>query len=82
MKASIVDLRYRMKDVLKALDRGETVRVMYHGKEKALMVPSRKKSKRKMEDSPFFGLQADLPKDAKSVQKYIREMRKPRYADL
>ena len=82
MEASIVDLRYRMKDVLKALDRGETVRVMYHGKERALMLPSRKKSRRKMVDSPAFGIQADLPNDGRSVQEYIREMRKPRYADL
>ena len=29
MKASIVDLRYRMKDVLRAIDRGETVTVTY-----------------------------------------------------
>jgi len=41
------------------------------------MAPSRKKSKRKMADSPFFGLQADLPKDAKSVQEYMRDMRTP-----
>ena len=82
MEASIVDLRYKMKDVLKALGRGENVRVMYHGKEKAVMIPSRNKSTRKMVDSPFFGLQADLPNDAKSVQEYVREMRKPRYGNL
>ena len=82
MEASIVDLRYKMKDVLKALDRGESVRITYHGKEKAVMVPSRKKSTRSMKDSPFFGLQADLPNDAKSVQEYMKELRKPRYADL
>jgi hypothetical protein len=35
MKSSVVDLRYRMKDVLKAIDRGETVSVLYRGKEKA-----------------------------------------------
>ena len=32
MKASIVDLRYQMKDVLKSLDRGESVTIFYHGK--------------------------------------------------
>ena len=35
MKATIVDLRYRMKDVLRAIDRGEIVTVLYCGKEKA-----------------------------------------------
>ena len=82
MEASIVDLRYRMKDVLKALDRGESVRITYHGKEKAVMTPSRKKSKRSMKDSPAFGMQSDLPNDAKSVQEYMRELRKPRYGHL
>ena len=82
MKASIVDLRYRMKDVLKALDRGESVRVMYHGKEKAVMTPSRRKTQRRMADHPAFGIQADLPNDAKSVQEYMRELRKPRYGHL
>jgi len=35
MNATIVDLRYRMKDVLRAIDRGETVTVLYRGKVKA-----------------------------------------------
>jgi len=35
MRASIVDLRYHMKDVLGVLDRGETVIVLHRGKEKA-----------------------------------------------
>ena len=40
MKATIVDLRHRTKDVLKAVERGETVAVLYRGKEKARIVPS------------------------------------------
>ena len=39
MKATIVDLRYRMKDVLRAIDRGEAVTVLYRGKEKAKLMP-------------------------------------------
>jgi len=45
MKASIVDLRYRMKDVLGALDRGETVTVLYRGKPRAKIVPISQKRK-------------------------------------
>ena len=33
MKATIVDLRYRMKDVISALKRNEKVYILYHGKE-------------------------------------------------
>ena len=43
MKASVVDLRYKMKDVLKALDRNERVTVLYRGKVKGVLIPSRKK---------------------------------------
>ncbi len=32
MKASIVDLRYKMKEILRALERRETVTILYHGK--------------------------------------------------
>jgi hypothetical protein len=39
MKATIVDLRYRMKEVLKALDRKESVSVLYRGKVKGVITP-------------------------------------------
>jgi len=39
MKASIVDLRYKMNEVIKALERNETVTVLYHGKEKGVITP-------------------------------------------
>ena len=39
MEASIVDLRYRMKSVLEALDRGESVTVLYRGKPRARLEP-------------------------------------------
>lgn len=34
MQASILDLRYRMKEILQALERNETVEILYHGKRK------------------------------------------------
>jgi hypothetical protein len=36
MEASVLDLRYRMDEVLKALDRREKVIILYHGKVKEL----------------------------------------------
>jgi prevent-host-death family protein len=39
MKATISDLRYRFKDVLAAIDRGEPVTIVYRGEEKATLVP-------------------------------------------
>jgi len=43
MKANVVDLRYKMNDVLKALDRNEQVTVLYHGKVKGIIFRQNKK---------------------------------------
>lgn len=57
MKASILDLRYRMKDVLKALKRNEKVEILYHGKTKGVIMPKRKaKTKHRVTEHPFFGM--------------------------
>ena len=40
MKATIVDLRYKMSDILKALDRRERVTLLYHGRVKGTIVPA------------------------------------------
>ncbi len=81
MKASIVDLRYRMKDVLKAIDRGEPVTVLYRGKEKAQIVPIQK-ARMKVEDHPFCGMWKDRD-DMKDPVEWVRKLRsKKRYAHL
>ncbi|MCF6335655.1 MAG: hypothetical protein L3J12_07930 [Spirochaetales bacterium] len=76
MKASILDLRYKTKDILKALDRNESVTVLYHGKVKGIIRPVRKKSLIKVNEHPFFGLQAD---DEDSVLEQLDKLRNPRY---
>ncbi len=86
MKASIVDLRYHMKDVLRAIDRGETVTVLYRGKEKAKLVPitdaQETKPRMKMKDHPFFGMWKDR-EDMKDPVAWVRKMRDtPRTRDL
>ncbi len=43
MKASVDDLRYKMNEVLKALDRREKVTLIYHGKVKGTIVPFEKR---------------------------------------
>ena len=52
MEASVVDLRYKMKDVLEALERRETVRILYHGKLKGTIIPASGAQKLKMETIP------------------------------
>jgi hypothetical protein len=61
MKASIVDLRRCMGEVLRALDRNETVKILYRVRERAIMIPSgtnRRKSK-PIEEHPAFGIWKD-----------------------
>ncbi|NIP39082.1 MAG: type II toxin-antitoxin system Phd/YefM family antitoxin [Candidatus Dadabacteria bacterium] len=79
MKATIVDLRYKMKEVIKALDRKETVTILYHGKEKGLIVPIRGKDKKDITKHPFFGMNKD---DKKSVEKTMKELRESRVNDI
>jgi len=83
MKASIVDLRYRMKDVLKALDRGEPVTVLYRGKEKARLVPiASEKPKMRVEDHPAWGMWKDR-EDMKDPAEWVRKLRsQQRYPHL
>ena len=63
MKASIVDLRYKTRDILKTLDRNETVTVLYHGKVK---------------EHPFFGMNSNN-EEAKDVLEKLEDLRQSRY---
>lgn len=79
MNATIVDLRYHMKRVLRAIDRGETVTVLYRGKEKAKLMPivAPDSSASKTEDQPLFGLWKDR-EDLGDPTRYVRNLRLPR----
>jgi len=76
MKASIIDLRYKMKDVLKALDRKEEVTILYHGKVKGVIVPVNNKKNKKVKDHPFFGM---LKSSDISVSEEMQNLRGSRY---
>jgi len=56
MNASIVDLRYKMREVLLALNRREKVRILYHGKVKGEIVPIKGDRKIKTRDHSLFGM--------------------------
>lgn len=56
MKASVVDLRYKMKDILKALDRKEKVTILYHGNVKGTITPVDNIKPKKIKEHPFFGM--------------------------
>ena len=82
MKASVVELRYKMKEILKALGRNEEVKILYHGKLAGTIVPpSREKVSLKAENHPAFGMYAERYKN-KSISAIMDELRGGRYRDV
>jgi hypothetical protein len=79
VKTSIVQLRYKMKEVLKALDLRENVGILYHGKLKGTIIPTHKKSDKSLKDHPFFGMSRG---SKKSVEEEMEELRKSRHNDI
>lgn len=79
MKTNIVNLRYNMKEVIKALDRREKVSVFYHGKLKGTIIPADHPKEEKIEEHPFVGMLKD---SKESVQEVMDKIRKPRYDDI
>ena len=80
MKASVVDLRYKMKDVLGALRRRENVEILYHGKPIGKIVPlDEGRKKVDLSKHPFFGMRKN---DKESVKSIMEKLRRPRYRDI
>jgi len=76
MKATVVDLRYNMKKVLKALEQRENVTILYHGKVKGTIIPAKINSSAKVEEHLFFGMNRD---DSGSVTEQMEKLRGPRF---
>lgn len=75
MEASIVDLRYKMKEVLQSLDRNEAVKIYYHGKLRGVIQPAKIKNvkkPKKVQDHPFFGILTDEPGNADEIMNQLR----------
>jgi antitoxin (DNA-binding transcriptional repressor) of toxin-antitoxin stability system len=81
MKATTLDLRYRTKDVLKAVEHGVTVTVLYRGKAKAQIVPLPSSKAAGLRTGEAFGLWKDR-KDMSDVSAYVMKLRRPRFRDL
>ncbi|GJQ57935.1 MAG: type II toxin-antitoxin system Phd/YefM family antitoxin [Candidatus Scalindua sp. AMX11] len=74
MKASVVDLRYKTNEIMKALERNESVTVLYHGKIKGIIKPAREKVVLKVKEHPLFGMRRE---NDKTVFEELDDMRKP-----
>jgi len=82
MKASILDLRRRMREVLQALDRNEPVTILHRGKAKGILYPSAPARKAATaSDHPAFGLWKDRP-EMENVGEAVRKLRRGRFDAL
>ena len=76
MKASVVDLRYKMNDVIKALEKREKVTILYRGKIKGVILPVGGNKFNKVEEHPFFNMTG---KEERSVSEHMQELRGSRF---
>ena len=79
MNASIVDLRYKTRKILGALERSEEVNILYHGKIRGRIVPAHGSRLQKVSDHEFFGM---FSEDKRSVGEVMEELRGGRFHDL
>jgi hypothetical protein len=78
MQATVVDLRYRMNDILKALARNESVEILYHGKTRGVLKSHSGSVSMKVKDHPFF----NMGKSSMSVDEEMARLREGRCHDL
>jgi len=76
MKATVLDLRYKMNEVLKALDKREKVTLLYHGRVKGTIYPEIGKQMIRVEDHPYFGMNAG---EDRSVSQQMEGLRRSRF---
>ena len=76
MKASVVDIRYKMTEVLDALDRSESVEILYHGKTKGVIQPVGLISSKSVKEHTFFGMRIQ---DKLTVDDTMEILRGQRY---
>ena len=77
MRASILDLRRHMRDILKALDRNESITLTYRGQKKATIIPAHGKKKANMQEHEAFGIWCNRH-DLDNVNSTLRRLRKGR----
>lgn len=75
MEATVVDLRYHMNDVLKALERNESVTVLYRGQVKGILRPNNQVVSSGVTEHGFFGSRPS----AHPVEEVMEQLRGGRY---
>ena len=75
MKVSVLDLGRRMKEILRALERNESVTILYRGRPKGIIQPlAGTKARGKVRNDFAFGMWKDR-KDMRDVNAFVRALR-------
>ena len=77
VKATAREMRYHLKSVMEAVERGEEVYITNRGKIKARIVRARTTKRATEQENPFVGMWRDR-EDMKNVAAYVRRIRKGR----
>ena len=75
MEASILDLRYKMREVLNALNHREKIQIKYHGKIKGEIIPAHSGPRRTSSEHPLFGMLKNRKEDPAAVVSKMRRSR-------
>ena len=80
MKATVLDLRRRTKEIIEALDRNEKVTIYHRGRKKGVIHPARSEKKPliPMMEHPVCGMWADREDMADPVE-WVRKVRRGRF---
>jgi len=80
MKATFLDLRKRSKEIVKALDRNQSVTLFYRGKAKGVIVPASSPPEKAVSilEHRAFGMWRERA-DMKSVHGFVAKLRKTRH---
>lgn len=78
MAVSIKDLRYKTRQVLQSLKRGEKPVITYRGRAVARIIPFPSSEKKAFRDIGF-GMWKDRA-DLRNVSQWLNDQRKPRFA--
>ena len=81
MEASFLDLRKHSRDILRALERNESITLLYRGKPKAVITPIATAPKVHAEDTAGFGIWSDRP-EMDDATEYVRSLRERRHCDI
>ncbi len=79
VSAAARDMRYHLRSVMDAVERGEDVYITNRGVKKAKIVPLKSGAETKVSDNPFVGVWKDRD-DMQNVAEYVRRIRKGRFS--